>query len=151
MFVHATDVHFVRRGLGETQVEFAHRFAKSTADVVRWERDGMDFSREIDQETWRQAEAAARQLMSHKKGSQAMRDAKPACGNCRFFVPESGAPVDGFCRRFPPKVEAVITTGPVVAVREMQGYSLRTLQPPVEKGYWCGEYRRTITAADETD
>ena len=62
--------------------------------------------------------------------------AQQKCENCRFFdpnSPQSEAPYEGYCLRYPPKQE----------VRQ-DGYYDNWLFPKVHKNAQCGEWRPTL-------
>lgn len=59
-----------------------------------------------------------------------------SCASCRFWIgreisPNNLSTIEGFCRRYPPKVSLV---------RDGDDFDPRTNWPEVGDGDWCGEY-----------
>lgn len=67
------------------------------------------------------------------------------CGNCRF----SGESVDSGgdrymdCKRYPPQLVVVSSSGGEFAGMRSAGFTLKARHPQIKDGDWCGEWRQT--------
>lgn len=68
------------------------------------------------------------------------------CGNCIFFHPVKqskllNAPKVGFCRRFPPAVNAVLVPGQQAQPGQVEmGVMPFSNNPQLTPDWWCGEW-----------